>query len=96
MTTTTAPTTGEQVNRLRTVLAWLEDNAHTLPDGWSLLDPIGEYPGLTWVVDDPAATIARLIEAHGRPEWSTAIGAQWSGLDDRPVRLSVYPPRSTR
>ena len=84
-----------QVNRLRTVLAWLEDNAHTLPDGWSLCGQTGPYPGLIWwghgstrtgrETVDAEAVVARLTEAHGAPQ-VTSVGWYWP----TPVHLTVY------
>ena len=82
-----------QINRLRTLLSWLEDNAHTLPDGWSLRT--GRYPELVWwghgsidrfwVTVDAEAVVARLAEAHGAPQ-VTSVGWYWS----TPVGLTVY------
>ena len=87
--------TAYQINRLRTVLAWLEDNAHTLPDGWSSRGLTGLYPELVWwdhgsidrfwVTVDAEAVVARLTEAHGGPR-VTSVGWYWP----TPVGLTVY------
>ena len=90
-----------QVNRLRTVLAWLEDNAHTLPDGWSLIGGTGSYPSLAWwgrsgypeveTTVDTAEAVARLTEAHGTPE-QYGLCREWHvdlGVGYR-LRLAVY------
>ena len=91
--------TAYQINRLRTVLHWLEDNAHTLPDGCDLQCDTSEFPALIWWgrgshpsadTVDAAAVIERLSEAHGQRDDEYCNGHHWRINDRRAVSMSVY------
>lgn len=84
------PTTARQINRLRSLLAWCEDYAHALPDGWSAdVYPTGST-SLNWIHLDHGDQIAeRVRETFGQPDYVLGDVHWWEARDDRP-RLTVH------
>lgn len=91
------------LNRLRTLLDWLTDHAHALPDGWAVwdcgTDPArtgSTRPTLTWQTyteEDAAHVIATLTDLHGPASTTTQVGrglvTEWAWKGERP-ELAVW------
>ena len=83
-------TTRAMANRVRTVLAWIDDNADTLPDGWHL-DVGPSEAELRWYPAIDKRTVRDVLaplEATFGPGANDALGAsawtEWPPEGDRP------------
>ena len=101
-TTTTAPNTREQANRLRSALEWIDSNADSLPAGWSLELSPADPVHVDWHIDHlqrltpghNRETLLDLASQFGAPEF-TRVGdvewGTWAAEGSRP-ELTVFMP----